>query len=105
MSILDNRYFTRDCVACPFWSDGSCSMTQNCTTFLDLFSGGTFHSALNAASTVATGYEVPQYLQNGYYVDHDGFMIDPVPSDPLELARNLAQNTDIVGIFEPSSDK
>ena len=103
-TMLSNRYFTRDCAACPFWDSGYCTMVANCSTFQDLFSGGTFYSAITVARTVYMSQPIPAMYNGGYYIDCDGFQIAPVEGDGADVARELADKN-VVGILVPASDK
>lgn len=103
-TILNKRYFTRDCPACPFWSDGCCTMVANCSTFQDLFSGGTFYSALTITKTVSVTKPIPDRYKDGYYVDCDGLPVDKMTGDGFDVARKLAENREIVGVMVPESD-
>ena len=106
MSILKDRYFTRDCAACPFWDEGACSMVANCSTFSNQFlQGGKFYSALAVTKMVSIGGPLPSLLQNGYYIDCDGQLMNKVPDHGLDIAKDLALNKNIVGIFVSTIDK
>ena len=97
------RYFTRDCKACPFWEPGRCTMTKECTTFKDLFSGGTFHSTLDVLQTLYNNDD-DEVFQGGYYVDCDGILVDKVCGSELDVATYLGENPDIVGILIPKDE-
>lgn len=106
MSILKDRYFTRDCASCPFWDEGACSMVANCSTFSNQFlQGGKFYSALAVTKMVSIGGPLPSLLQNGHYIDRDGNLMDKIPDHGLDIAKDLALNKDIVGIFVLMIDK
>lgn len=100
-SLFTKRYFTHDCSACPFWSDGTCAMVANCSTFQDLFSGGRFYSALTVAKSVTLDSDVPDYLKNGYYIDKSGFRISKIDQDGYYTLLEVINMPDVVGVLVP----
>lgn len=100
-SLFTKRYFTHDCSACPFWSNGTCSMVANCSTFQDLFSEGRFYSALTVAKSVTLDSDVPKYLQNGHFVDKNGFRISKIDMDGYYTLMEVINMPDIVGVLVP----
>ena len=100
-SLFTKRYFTHDCSACPFWSDGTCTMVANCSTFQDLFSRGRFYSALTVAKSVEVDSNVPDYLKNGYYVDKSGFRISKIDTVGFYALMEVINMPDVVGVLVP----
>lgn len=91
-------YFTRDCAACPFWDNGRCTMTAECSTFNDLFGGGEF---ISVRDTIKYADGDVSALQDAYYVDCDGMYVGKVEGEWFNIALTLARNLDIVGILIP----
>jgi hypothetical protein len=54
---------------------------------------------------VSIGGPLPSLLQNGHYIDRDGVLLDPIPEHGLDIAKDLALNKDIVGVFVRTIDK
>ena len=101
---MNKRYFTRDCKACPFWEPGRCTMTGECSTFRDLFSGGTFYSALDVLQAFHNEDDDEVFV-GGFYVDCDGIIVDKVCGCEQDVASYLGQNVDVIGILMPVDDE
>lgn len=102
---MSHRYFTRDCVACPFWDAGRCTMFNECSTAQDLFSAGEFYGVFELTRFISVADELPSWLENGYFVDIDGMFVDKMVGDGFDIVMQMQNNREIVGVLVPKSDK
>ena len=101
---MNDRYFTRDCPACPFWDEHRCTVTAECSTFEDLFTSGTFYSAHKVLQMCDVEATADFQLQGGFYIDCDGVFIREVSNNAADVARYIGENRDVVGILMPETE-
>lgn len=102
---MQRRYFTRDCVACPFWDAGRCTMINECSTAQDLHGDNTFYGSFELVKYFSVNDKMPFDLSEAHFVDIDGLFVDNLPSDEFDVVLKLVKSPEIVGVVVHKSDK